>query len=402
MAARVKAIADLCYDQKTKEEALRLYRLADRQTAVGSGFDLGEDRSALPAVCAYIASQNLNNTNVTIEAAQIASCQRMLKFKKLCEHVQKALAARRPARRKPLAYKSLLQDDCTDVSVAAVGDWMDKVEILVREKLQDDEDDTRSDDEVTLAVFIAVCKIVSGHRLQSLEEKYNTCNAASMTQLAKVIKAVCGRAMEAEIRDAYTTALSATVKTASSSPRKSPAKPARVLPSRDSPQKRKVTFPDDAEDDGANTPDSPSKKQKVTQAAAALAKVEAIRTRTRSMSSSPTKPPPALSTPRKVGRPASPSKSPTKPRAPATPSRVVKLPIDDPPSSSDEDDYAPPPRRRFRPVFRDQTQWALRDPRLAKLARAADEHTKRMIKRYGLPFPDLRHDADGDVPMDSD
>jgi hypothetical protein len=171
-------------------------------------------------------------------------------------------------------------------------------------------------------------------------------------------------------------------KSASVSPRKSPTKPAlRTLPSRDSPQKRKVTFPDAEED--ADVPDSPTKRRKV---APGLVTLESIR----SMSSSPTKLPLTPSTPRKALR--LPSKSPTKQSATATPSRAVDLDAND--TSSDEEDYEPPPRRRFRPVFRDQEQWCMRDPRLTELAEAAVKFEKLMIQRHGVPFQDARRDLD--------
>ncbi|KAJ7464824.1 hypothetical protein B0H11DRAFT_2240580 [Mycena galericulata] len=393
MALRVKTIDDLCHDRKTKDEAYRLYGTARVNTAAGSGFDLGEDRAALPAVCAYIASQNLNNTDVSIQAAQRASCQTMVKFKKLYGLVSKALEAPKRARREPLTYKVLLEE-CPQISAPAVVTaavaWMYKVEVRVLEKLQleDDENNQSSEDEITCAVFTWVCNLVTRQRLfhaKSFEDKYET-DTTNMREVTKIIRTVCGH-MEADIlRDCDEAA--ASKKSVSASPRKSPTKPLRALPSRDSPQKRKVA------DGPSNIPDSPTKKQKGT-----LITLDAIRA-----TASPTKPAPALSTPRKAQRlhSSSPSKSPTKRSAASTPSRPVKLlpmPVDEPPSSSDEEDYEPPPRRRFRPVFRDQTQWAHADPRLATLAHAAAEYTKRMIKRYGVPFPDL---GDGDVAMDSD
>ncbi|KAJ7080512.1 hypothetical protein C8R44DRAFT_540279, partial [Mycena epipterygia] len=385
-----ETIERLCHDRKTIDEATRLFLIARANTGAGSGFDLGEDRTGLAAVCAYLASQNLNNTNVTFDAAQIASCQSKPKFKKLIEQVGKALAARKPARQTPLAYGPLIREHCSHISLQAIP-LMDQVEVLLLEKL--DESNTSSDDEITCAVFIWVCNVIEGRRLfhpNSFEDKYET-DATHMRQLSKLIKSTCGH-LEAKILADYNKPVSP-AKSASASPRKSPSKPAlRALPSRDSPQKRKVTFPDDGDD--ANAPESPTKRPKIAQSAAAsssLVTLDSIR-KTRSMSSSPTKTLSAPSTPRKVQRmtPSSPSKSPSKPQA-ATPARTAKLvplAVDDALCSSDEEDYEPALRRRFRPVFRDQAQWAMCDPRLAELARAAAEYSKRMIKQHGLPFQD--------------
>ncbi|KAJ7429188.1 hypothetical protein FB451DRAFT_1576162 [Mycena latifolia] len=393
----------LCHDAKTLKEAERILLIARANTGAGSGFDLGENRTGLPAVCAYIASQNLNNTNVTIEAAQIASCQTMLKFKKLRERVDKALAARKPARRGPLTFKTLIPAQCPRISLQAVG-LMDEVEVTVREKMDADNDDTCSDDEITCAVFAWVCNVLEGQRLfkpTSFEGTYDV-DADNMQHLNKLIKATCRRDREAQIREDYNKP-AAPVKSASTSPRKSPSKPLRELPSRDSPQKRKVASPD--ADDALPLPDSPSKRQKV--ASSSLVTLETILRTTRSMSASPTKLLPAPSTPRKAQRlPSSPSKSPTKPQAAATPTRVIRLlPMDAVPplsDSSEDEDAAPPPRRRFRPVFRDQQQWARCDPRLTKLARAAAEHHRTMIKRHGAPFQDYRRAEDSDIVIESD
>jgi hypothetical protein len=229
---------------------------------------------------------------------------------------------------------------------------------------------------------------------KSFEDKYGT-DTANMQKLNKAIKNVCGSDMEAKILEDYTKAVAK-----SASPRKSPIKRApRTLPSRNSPQKRKVTS--DAEED-TDILDSPTKRLRVTQTLRSAPTFDSIRT-TRSMSSSPMKPLPAPSTPRKAQRlAASPSKSPTKPPA-ATPTRRVKLDhteIHDTPPSSDEEEDEPHPRRRFRPVFRDQKQWAMCDPRLVKLAGVVAEFNKRMVGRHGLPFADSRRDHD--VAMDSD
>ncbi|KAJ6594160.1 hypothetical protein B0H19DRAFT_1246860 [Mycena capillaripes] len=392
MALHAKTIENLCHDKKTSDEAKKLFQTARANTGVGSGFDLGEDRTGLAAVCAYEASQRLNNTNVTFEAAQLASCQSKAKFKRLHTQVVKALDTPKPAKRKPASFDMLLLDHCSKITRHALL-FMNNVEALVTEKLEEDnKHDDITDDEITCAVFVWVCNVIEKQRLfhsKSFEEKYET-DAANMRELNTIIKTVCGRDMEATIREDYTKAVEAT-KSASVSPRKSPTKPLRTLPSRDSPQKRKVAVPDAEED--LHTPDSPTKRRKVGQAASpSIATLDSIRTR--SMTSSPVKPPPTPSTPRKAQRlPPSPSKTPAKTLVTRTPTRAVKLiPVatDDVSESSDEEHEPPPPRRRFRPVFRDQKQWATYDPRLAKLAEAALEFNKRMVERHGLPFRDWR------------
>ncbi|KAJ7045699.1 hypothetical protein C8F04DRAFT_1065840, partial [Mycena alexandri] len=400
MSWYIETIEKLCHDKKTADEAKKIYQIARAHTAAGSGFDLGETSTGLPAVCALLASERLNNTNVTPEAARIATSQSKAKFNKLREHVEKALAAPKPARRKPLGFKSLLLAHCTSTINQRAAKLMDEMEVLVLEKLEGEGNKygNVSDDEITCAIFIWVCNVILQDRVfhnKSFEERYET-DATNMRAFHGFVKA-CGRGMEAKIREDYAKMV-ADIQSVSVSPRKSPTKPLRTLPSGDSPQKRKVTFP--GAEEGSNLPDSPTKRRKVTETAASssLVTLESIR----SMTSSPIKASPAPSTPRKAKRlPSSPSKSPSKTKM-VTPARVLKLSaldVDDASSSSDEEEHELPPRRRFRPVFRDQKQWAICDPRLVKIAEAAAEFNKRMIERHGVPFQDSRHDRD--VAMDS-
>ncbi|KAJ6500066.1 hypothetical protein C8R47DRAFT_279030 [Mycena vitilis] len=375
MALYAKTIETLCHDKKTTEEAKRLFQAARANTGVGSGFDLGEDRTGLAAVCALLASQSLNNTHVTFEAAQVASCQNKAKFKRLHAHVSKALETRKRAKREPLSYNALLAEHYPKITRLAVP-FMEEAEVLVMEKVDGDKHDHLTDDEITCAVFAWVCNVIEGKRVfhsKSFEDKYET-DTTHMRDLSTIIRTVYGHDMEAKIPVEYAAAVDA--KRIIVSPRKSPVKPGRTLPSRDSPQKRKTTLPDGEEE-------SPTKRRKVNPTAS-LVTLESIRTR--SMTSSPVK----LSTPRKV-LPPSPSESSTKTPVTRPPIRAVKLfPADDGDalSSSDEEDHEPPPRRRFRPVFRDQKQWEMGDPRLTKLAEVAFH--ERMVQRHGLPFANCR------------
>ncbi|KAJ7213891.1 hypothetical protein GGX14DRAFT_617644 [Mycena pura] len=364
----------LCTDPKTNDEAKRLFRLARANTAAGSGFDVGEDRVGLPAVCAYLASLNLNNTHVTREAAQHASCQRMATFKRLLDRVQKALETPKAAHQKPLDFGSLREQYYSSVSSRALP-WMGKVEEVVMEHLEDADSSDCTEDEIKLGVFIWVCNVIEPQQplhVKSFKDRY-TIRTAKMRDLNTLIEKLCRDDMETKILEDYRSFRR--TRSATSSPHKSPAKrPQRTFALQDSPQKRAV----DAEDD-FKVPESPTKRRKVVPG---LVTFESIRP------SSPTKAP---LTPTKS---RSPSKSPTKKHAAAIPADISS-------SSDEEEDHTQLPRRRFRPVFRDQGQWAMCDPRIAALASAAAEYNKRMINRYGPPFQDARNHG-GDVDMGSD
>ncbi|KAK7005669.1 hypothetical protein R3P38DRAFT_3367130 [Favolaschia claudopus] len=383
MSLDTQTIERLTSDKKTIIEAKRILQRALARTGAGSGHDLGESRTGLASVCAYLASQNLNNTSVTFEAAHSASCQTKPKFKKLHESVIKALQAPKPARRKPASFEELISQYSSRVSLAALP-FMKDVEIKVLVKLDIEKNATVTDDELTCAVFMWVCNIIekrNNFHSKTFLESHET-NTKRMRHLKVDMDRLCGTDIE-KFRAKYNKAIS-------KSPRKSPTKPVRTLPSRDpSPQKRKATLLDEQE---ADVSESPTKKRKVGQPSDGFVTLESIRASNNS--SSPTKPP---ATPRKAPRsPASPSKS--SPTKVATVGRARVY--DEAMLSSDEEDPEPRPRRRFRAVFQDQRQWILCDPRLAMLTANAAALKKQMVQRHGLPFQAVRQGLN--VPMDED
>ncbi|KAL1690518.1 hypothetical protein GGG16DRAFT_113987 [Schizophyllum commune] len=83
--------AKLCRNEETIQSARAFYRRAKARTGPGSGFDLGTSVAALPAICAYKASQSLNNDDVSRVAAQAASCIAPKDFDDALHKVEAAL-----------------------------------------------------------------------------------------------------------------------------------------------------------------------------------------------------------------------------------------------------------------------------------------------------------------------
>ncbi|KAI4526922.1 hypothetical protein K525DRAFT_187969 [Schizophyllum commune Loenen D] len=83
--------AKLCRNEETIQSAQAFYRRAKARTGPGSGFDLGTSVAALPAICAYKASQSLNNDDVSRVAAQAASCIAPKDFDDALHKVEAAL-----------------------------------------------------------------------------------------------------------------------------------------------------------------------------------------------------------------------------------------------------------------------------------------------------------------------
>ncbi|KAF7312454.1 hypothetical protein MIND_00259000 [Mycena indigotica] len=312
---------------KTSGEAKRLLLQAQHKTRPGSGFEIA-DSVGLPAVCALLASTRLNNTDVTFEAAQAASCLNKPRFKKLQETVIRALGLDdAPAERAPLMFESLRSKHCGNLSTRCLK-WMK----LVENELEGEHDVT--DDELTIAIFIWVCNAIQPNEpldVNDFKSQYDA-NPRKLRNLRKVIQEQFITQATDMVKDMESVLRT---RASTSSPQKrtlsmSPKKPFVLL---DSPSKRpKIIAPSPTK---ARMPDPPSPRSR------------------------------------------SPVKSPKKQKAPAV-------------SSSSEDDLPdelpPARRRRFRPVFLDTVQWNSHDPRIEELDKAAKALGERMVKLYGEPF----------------
>ncbi|KAJ7672005.1 hypothetical protein B0H17DRAFT_1208799 [Mycena rosella] len=264
----MEPMEQLCHDAQTFAEARRILFAARAQTGPGSGFDLGGDRTGLPALCAYLASQNLNNTHVTIEAARAAACQSLTNFKKLRDRVQ-----HRP-----------------HISLRAIP-WMERVNVLMLQWLDESPDDDQgSDQEQICAVFMYVCDVIEAQPIPHFKsfEDYDL-NPAALRHLRHVIKTACTSALATRIHNDYHT-----LAPMHSTFRPQMA-PLRALPSRDRSRK-------------PQSPTAPTHPD-VSPVPSSLITLQSIRQT--DASSSTAKPPPSsspLRQPPSVLRPSPPSK----------------------------------------------------------------------------------------------
>nr|GAT50735.1 predicted protein [Mycena chlorophos] len=301
-----------------------------------SGFDIGEDRIGLPAVCALLASTRLNNTHVSFEAAHRASCLNKNKFKRLQETVVKALKlGDGPTERPEVTFDSLRSKHCPHISTRCLR-WME----LVQKDLEDAMQDATSD-EIKVATFVWVCNKIQPNEpldIHAFTATYGV-KLRKMRALDKTIDAQSGNRASEIVQDLNSVRVT---RSSTSSPQK------RGLPR--SPQKPSVQL------------ESPSKRPKLS--------VAPLTSPTKSSAARPASP-----------RSQSPIKSPSKGKA-----RVEPTPDDEDDEDEEEDELPPARRRRFRPVFRDTVQWRMRDPRLKKMDEDADALAERMVKLYGRPF----------------
>jgi len=208
------------------------------------------------------------------------------------------------------------------------------------------------------------------------------------------------------------------------SPKKSPSKATlRTLPSKDSPHKRKVTFPQaEIEGDGYDdvdmdllSPETPTKRRKLDSPSKFTlpvpTKANSSLLRNNSLQSTPSSSRVILGASEdqeeqlshsSLSDPSTPRRSQrhshlqnhtdlTKPRQKVTDAMGVDSNTNASASSDEEeeeDELLPP--RRFRPVFLDHKQWYGRDPRLDRMWRRGEIHKRGVMELYEHPLEQYR------------
>jgi len=194
---------------------------------------------------------------------------------------------------------------------------------------------------------------------------------------------------------------------ATATPRRSPTKtPLRALPSKDSPQKRKlvpaitldqVDFDTDPFD--ILVPETPTKRRKA-ESPSKTTRISPIKPIFPQIPSSSRV---TLDAPRGDEMTMIPTPSlPCTPRRSQHKKSTQQMVVADPPmdvdapksplfSGLDEgDDADPPPPPRFRPVYPDHKQWYSRDGRLNRIWTQGETHKQNMVELYGHPLAEFQ------------
>ncbi|PCH40114.1 hypothetical protein WOLCODRAFT_162106 [Wolfiporia cocos MD-104 SS10] len=96
--ALYRQLPGLCSRPETLNKAQELLNAASVKTGPGTGYDLGDAAgNGLPAICAYLASEELGNNDVSEKIAQTASCLMPKVFRQLTGVVRSALAEKNSA-----------------------------------------------------------------------------------------------------------------------------------------------------------------------------------------------------------------------------------------------------------------------------------------------------------------
>ncbi|KAM5530177.1 hypothetical protein V8D89_016159 [Ganoderma adspersum] len=433
----------LCHNDATFAKAKAILHTASLKTAHGSGHDLGPGASGLPAVCAYIAAEQLGDDEIDEKTAQAASCLKPKVFKTTLNTVRAALAAAAaatsPTKKSPrnVSYKQLV-DDAKIGRKGTVTGWMNDAERALMNNREMRRRFGSAYDAITLAVFCWVCGLMGNKKVKppTLADKYavprdqfdeltdalhEVCkdvaksiqeDIAAIKTGAYATKAPPAAAMPVSPTKVSTAILPPPIPAPSRSVSRSPSKSALrapsvgLTPTKTPTHKRKVAFdgpiPEEDEDEEEfDVTATPSKRRKLSspvkpfpsfaatpRASSRLADAAAARVAALPLPPAPT-PGAGPSTPRRQRTtPSQPSSTHSSRSvrarsqtgsAPTTPRRNGKQRM----TAVREEQPDAPPRRRCRPVFADQQQWLKGDSRLERELKPWQDKWRELVRKAG-------------------
>ncbi|KAI9443437.1 hypothetical protein H4582DRAFT_1924658 [Lactarius indigo] len=426
---------------EVREKARALLRTVHSKTGPGTGYDIGEAKIGLPAICAYIASKSAGYADVTEDVAQKASCLAPRQFASTLRTVKAALHVPKtptgsPSKSKtgvdPIAYAALIKEHKIGRPLR-VESWMKEAHAALvalpryQQKYASHLADSGID--VRIAVFFWVCRTIkiSAITYAPLVDKYGV-TLKVFSRLVKMLEEECVD-MKESIKGAIkelqkktggdgqsktpTTATTTPSQSRSASPTKSALRSASSLASSlTGSVKRKVAFSlsDISASEDDVPPETPSKRPRTTPRTRTLPVRRAASTSSSEDVEMSDAPPPQLVASEPVAGPS----TPRRPKATATPMHAYRTPpsarmqalaifsdeedgevedemaVVDALAEAGQADDALPLSRRFRPVFLDRAQWAQRAPRLARERAAAEKRTRELMKHWGHPLGALQ------------
>ncbi|TFY67864.1 hypothetical protein EVJ58_g1359 [Rhodofomes roseus] len=336
------AIFRLSDDKETRALALNLLNTAALATGPGTGYDLREGLSGLPAICAYIASEH---GDVAERVAQGASCLKPKVWRSTLKTVQAALEAvaaqKQEEEEAPLDYEDLIARRRLKES-AFVAVCMHDVERALLKTGRLLEEFHPPNDVLKVSVFVWVCvsllkirSVTPESMLKNYEiskRDFNDIVEVLEESCAETAKKIRRRVLEfrAKVVAAKSSAVSATQPSEASDSRARTVSPSRsalvtdtggepsVLPDEVpiASSSKSVVIPDSARDASVPPHKTPTHKRKVAFAELDDADAELLDTPSKR---------PRVASPTKASRnlPASPAKPTPRPAASAVPAAPV-------------------------------------------------------------------------------
>ncbi|KAH6911498.1 hypothetical protein BKA70DRAFT_1267885 [Coprinopsis sp. MPI-PUGE-AT-0042] len=365
---------------ETAERAIKLVLKAKPRTAPGSGHELGEMSTGLVPICGLLASEQLNNQDITVAAAQPASCLKKAQFQRAYQILKTVLGEQgASSRRAPVGFKSLIDRYIPhSIQAARVQEYCQEVQAHF--KMQAPSSD------MSCAIFHWVSTCAKVPHLPSIEEVASDYKIPANTMDAFIKRlnkdlATTKRTIAQETRNKPSGAPSPTKAPSLVTPGRS-GRPKRELLSKQtvqkSPSKSRV---DEEGDDDLPLPETPTKKRRLdSEPSAQKSAARLFESTIRASSSRAT-----LDEVRTRSAPT-PQGSPLK--RTATLPEPEDVDMDDASSHSEGHEAVAKARsfKRFRPVYFDHLQWNARDPRLERLWKRREEQKQALITLHGHPF----------------
>ncbi|KAH9969875.1 hypothetical protein BC827DRAFT_43056 [Russula dissimulans] len=262
---------------EVREKARALLRTVRSKTGFGTGYDIGEAKTGLPAICAYIACKSAGYADITQEIAQKASCLAPRTFVSTLKTVKAALLSSSttttpnssPSKSgneaDPTAYATLISEYKIGQPLR-VESWMKEAHaaLIALPRFRNNLASrlAESDAEVRIAVFFWVCRAIKLSTVQHvpLVDKHGV-SLKTFSRLVKMMEDECvdlKESISATIKEmrkkkakgdagedptsSKTTPMSTPAQSRSASPTKSALRNANLTPALTSSAKRKVAF----------------------------------------------------------------------------------------------------------------------------------------------------------------
>ncbi|KAI0755054.1 hypothetical protein C8Q80DRAFT_1266561 [Daedaleopsis nitida] len=433
----------ICGDGDTLERARAILHTASIKTAPGSGYDLGQGASGLPAICACLAAEQTGDGDITEKTAQVASCLKPRLFKTTLHIVRSALAAAQASTAQYKTPRNVTYKDLVDAEKIGrkgmVIEWMQSAEQTLMKNSEMRRRFSRAYDAITVAVFCwttqQMGRKVDPERLRDAYDVPQDMFDELVDALHEVCKDVAKiiKAEVAALRVQRTPSKTSSPSKANTSPSKqitlppplpapvplraltrSPSKSSlrapsvELSPTKTPSHKRKVAFDgpiaeEDEEDFDALA--TPSKRQKFSSPMKEMLPSTSSPRSSARLASIAVSAAASRATQETESRDSNPFAGPSTPRRPRTTpsqpssthstrsirsSRSHTTVTGSAPSTPSRRHALPTvreepevPRRRFRPVFADQQQWLKGDARLERELRPWAEKWRNLVKKAG-------------------
>ncbi|EAU86135.2 hypothetical protein CC1G_03346 [Coprinopsis cinerea okayama7 len=248
---------------ETVETAIKLIRQAKARTRPGSGHELGEYSTGLVPICGLLASEQLNNDEITPSAAQPASCLNKASFKKAYQ-ILKTVLQDNKTKGKRLTCEMLLRKYIVALLAAQLGEMC---QLAQGEVMQLGMKASQITNEVMCGIFLWVCaaaKVPDLPTVDDLAAEYGTKPATVQTFITSLNKKLpeLKRKIAQETKPKASSA-----SPTKATPRRTPGRPKRELLTRESVRKQaeaaQAPAPDDDDDDERSFPETPTKKRRL-------------------------------------------------------------------------------------------------------------------------------------------